>query len=125
MPSRKQGSKEEYHFTLYIDSEMPKCFHVADKLQQLCRQYLPDFHSVEVIDLREDLSLFERLRIIAVPTLIVSTPQSKTHRFVGDLSQTEVFIVALGMAQEANKMGQEAGKMGRTALEMRERLKPP
>ena len=125
MSAEKHSGKGKYHFSLYIDSETPRCAYVADRLQQLCQQYLPDSYTVEVIDLREDPSVIEREHIIAVPTLLVTTPKEQTHRFVGDLSQSEMFIEALGMAQEAHKMGEEAGRMGEQAVKMRNEIKLP
>jgi hypothetical protein len=125
MSAKKQGDGGKYHFALYIDSEKPKSLHVADRLRALCRQYLTDSYTIEVIDLRKDHSLFELLRIIAAPTLDVTTPQEQTHRFVGDLSQSEMFIIALGMAQEADKMGQLAGEMRQAAADMRSKIKTP
>jgi RecA/RadA recombinase len=125
MSVKKQGDEGKYHFALYIDSEKPKCFPVADRLHRLCEQYLYGSYDIEVIDLRQDHSLFEQLRIIVAPTLDVTTPQAKIHRFVGDLSQSELFIVALGMSQEADKMGQQASKMGEVAVKMRDKIQSP
>lgn len=125
MSSEKHGGKGKYRFSLYIDSETPRCAYVADRLQQLCQQYLPGSYTVEVIDLRENPSVIEREHIIAVPTLLVITPMDQIHRFVGDLSQSELFIEALGMAREAYKMGEEAEKLGEQAVKMREKIKFP
>jgi circadian clock protein KaiB len=125
MSLEKQGGTDKYHFTLYVDPVTPRYSLVVDRLYQLCLQYLHDSYSIEVIDVREDPSVIERAHIIAVPTLSVTTPQKQTHRFVGDLSQSEMFIVALGMAQEAGKMGQLAGEMGQAAADMRGKIKSP
>jgi circadian clock protein KaiB len=125
MSAEKTGGTSKYHFTLYVDPGTPRYSLVADRLHQLCQQYLSDSYSIEVIDVREDPSVIERAHIIAVPTMLVTTPQKQTHRFVGDLSQSEMFIVALGMAQEADKMGQLAGEMGEVAAEMRDKIKSP
>jgi hypothetical protein len=94
-------------------------------LQQLCQQYLPDSYTIQVTDVREDPSVIEQEHIIAVPTLLVATPMEQTHRFVGDLSQSELFIEALGMAHQAYKMGKEAGKMGEQAIKMRDKIQSP
>ena len=125
MSAEKHGGKGKYRFSLYIDSETPRCAYVADRLQQLCQQYLPGSYTVEVIDLREDPSVIEREHIIAAPTLFVTTPTEQTHRFVGDLSQSELFIEALGMAHEAHKMGEEAEKLSEQAVMMREKIRFP
>lgn len=120
MSVEKHSDRGKYQFSLYIDSKKLKCSDVADRLHQLCQQYLPSFYTIEVIDLREDQLLMEQLHIIAVPTLDVTTPQSTTHRFVGDISQTEIFIVALDMSRRADEMTQQAGEMGRLAAKMRD-----
>jgi hypothetical protein len=80
---------------------------------------------LEVVDLRDNHALFEEKRIIAVPTLEVITPDSGQHRFVGDLSQSEIFIIAVGMGQEADRMGRQAKAMGQKAINMRSRVKRP
>lgn len=129
MSTEKQSGTAKYHFSLYIDSDKPRCFYAAELLQRLCHQYLPDSYTIDMFDLHEDQTLFDRLKIIAVPTLDVATPQDKTHRFVGDLSQFQIFITALGMGleadkmrQDAGKMEQDAGKMGELAANMREKI---
>jgi circadian clock protein KaiB len=125
MAIEKHSGKGKYRFSLYIDSETPRCSYVADRLQQLCQNYLAGCYTVEVIDLREDPSVIEREHIIAVPTLLVTTPKEQKHRFVGDLSQSELFIEALGMAQEAAKMGEEAERLSEQAVKMREKIQFP
>jgi circadian clock protein KaiB len=118
MPSEQNINQGQYHFILYIDSAKPKSFLVADKLRHLCQQYLTTDYTLEVVDLRENPSLSEQHRILAVPTLDVTNSQSKQYRFVGDLSQSEIFIMAIGMNQQARKMGQDA-------VEMRKNIKMP
>jgi circadian clock protein KaiB len=125
MSVEKIGGTNKYHFTLYVDPGTPRYSLVADRLHQLCQQYLPDSYSIEVIDVREDPSVIERAHVIAVPTMLVTTPMEQTHRFVGDLSQSELFIEALGMAYEAQKMAEEAEKLGEKAVKMREQIKFP
>ncbi len=125
MSAEKHSGRGKYQFSLYIDSEKPKYSAVADRLHQLCQQYLSGSYTIEVIDLREDQLLMERLHIIAVPTLDVTTSQSTTHRFVGDLSQSEVFIIALGMGRKADQMTKEASEMGRLATKMRDKIQFP
>jgi hypothetical protein len=110
-PPSSADNAPAYRFILALDSESPTCFRMEEKLRQLCQRYLRDAFSLEVIDLQAEPSAFERLRIIAVPTLEVISPRIQKRRFVGDLSQSEVFIMALGMGQEAAKMQQLAAKM--------------
>jgi isopentenyl diphosphate isomerase/L-lactate dehydrogenase-like FMN-dependent dehydrogenase len=126
MPAENGGGKGCcYHFVLYIDSEKPRSAYVVRRLRELCKEHLLDSYALDVVDLRDNHALFEEKKIIAVPTLEVTTPESQQHRFVGDLSQSEVFIVAVGMGQEAGRMGRQAKSMGQKAISMRSRVKFP
>ncbi|MGD9171253.1 MAG: circadian clock KaiB family protein [Candidatus Thiodiazotropha sp.] len=117
MSSTTNDSTDKYHFVLYIDSAKPRSFNVADKLRKICVKHLIDTYTLEIVDLQDNPALFEKHRIIAAPTLDIETPQHQRHRFVGDLSQSEIFIIAIGLMQEARKMGKQAS-------EMRKKIKP-
>ncbi|MES9992042.1 MAG: circadian clock KaiB family protein [Candidatus Thiodiazotropha sp.] len=108
MPSEKNASDKKHHFLLYIDSSKTKSQHVTDRLHTICRLHMLEDYTLEIIDLHDNPALFEHRRIIAVPTLEIETPESKKHRFVGDLSNSEIFIAAAGMKQEASKMAKKA-----------------
>jgi hypothetical protein len=125
MSAKKDGGEGLYHLVLYIDSEKSRSVYVSRRLRSLCQEYLLDSYTLEVVDLRDNHALFEEKRIIAVPTLEVITPDSGQHRFVGDLSQSEIFIIAVGMGQEADRMGRQAKAMGQKAINMRSRVKRP
>jgi hypothetical protein len=103
----------KYHLVLYIDSAKPKFSSISERLSQLCRKHLSNPYQLDIIDLREKPALLEQLRIIAVPTLDVTTPQSQKHRFVGDLSTSEEFIIAVGMFHDAEEMKRYATEMGK------------
>jgi circadian clock protein KaiB len=103
---------DNYHLVLYIDSAKAKSTLISERLRQLCRKHLTDPYRLEIIDLRESPELLEEQRIIAVPTLDVSTPHSPKQRFVGDLSTSEEFIIAVGMFQDAEEMKRYAADMG-------------
>jgi hypothetical protein len=115
--TKTTSSVEKYYFLLYIDSSMPKSNATADRLRKICRDHLIDAYSLELIDLQDNPALFEQHKIIAVPTLDIETPERHRHRFVGDLSQSEIFIIAIGFAQEALKMSKQAS-------EIRKKIKP-
>jgi circadian clock protein KaiB len=125
MSAQNSGGEGFYRFVLYIDSEKRRSTYVVHRLREVCQDYLPGSYTMELVDLRENQALFEEKRIIAVPTLEVTAPDSRQHRFVGDLSESEIFIVAIGMGREADRMGRQARKMGRDAVRMRSRVKTP
>jgi hypothetical protein len=102
---------DKYHLVLYIDTAKPKFSVISERLREICKKHLSKPYKLEVIDLRANPELFERQRITAVPTLDVTTPQSQQQRFVGDLSVSESFIIAIGMFQDAEKMKRNAAQM--------------
>ncbi|MCG7932880.1 MAG: circadian clock protein KaiB [Candidatus Thiodiazotropha lotti] len=114
---------EKYHLVLYVDSVKPKSSGFIERLHQLCEKYLNNPYTLEVIDLRENPALTEQRRIVAVPTLDVITSESRQQRFVGDLSISEPFIIALGMYHDAEKMKRNAGEMGQQIIHLRNKLK--
>ncbi|MES9941891.1 MAG: circadian clock KaiB family protein [Candidatus Thiodiazotropha sp. 6PLUC2] len=112
MSSKKSNSSvEKYHFLLYIDSSKPKSNSTADRLAKICCDNLIEAYTLELVDLQDNPVQFEQQNIIAVPTLVIETPEHSRHRFVGDLSQSEIFIIAIGFAQEASKMSKQASDM--------------
>ncbi|MEW8505903.1 MAG: circadian clock KaiB family protein [Candidatus Thiodiazotropha sp.] len=118
MSSKNNADTDKYNFLLYIDSAKPKSQHVADRLRKLCHLHLLENFTLEVVDLQDNPALFEYRRVIAVPTLDIETPESQRHRFVGDLSNSEIFITAAGMMQEATRMAKQA-------VDIRNKIKPP
>jgi hypothetical protein len=111
MPPDISNSVENYHFVLYVDSTRSKSLNVGNKLQQICRDRLGETYTLDTVDLHHNPNLLEQHRIIAVPTLDIITPEGQTHRFVGDLTQSEIFISAISFMQEARKMSQLAQDM--------------
>ncbi len=116
---------EKYHFTVYINSQNPNSAYVIERLRGLCSRYLMDSYTINVLDLHKDQPLFEENRVYAVPAIEVTTPQSQKHRFVGDLSNSDTFIMAIGMKHEAIRMGAESAAMKEEAIKMRDKLKNP
>mgnify|MGYP001546034465 CR=1 FL=1 len=108
-----------YRMVLFVDSTRPLCQAAAERLRELCLKHIPDAYYLEIFDLLVDQPLFEKNRVIAVPTLDVVTPESKTYRFVGDLVGSEVLIVAAGMTRTAIQQLQDAHAMERDVIKMR------
>ncbi|RLW56314.1 MAG: hypothetical protein B6D71_08185 [gamma proteobacterium symbiont of Stewartia floridana] len=114
---------DHYHLVLYIDTAKPRSFDISHRLRQLCKRHLSKSFTLEVIDLRKEPALLEQRRIIAVPTLDVTTPQSQQHRFVGDLTASKSFIVATGMFLNAENMQQNATKMKQNIINYKSKFK--
>jgi circadian clock protein KaiB len=108
MQSKGDSIDRPYRFVLYIDSAKPKSLCAIDRLRELCRNHLNSSYTLGIVDLKDNPELIEERKIIAAPTLDIITPESKKHRFIGDLSQSEEFIIAIGMLQKAIEMSKQA-----------------
>jgi hypothetical protein len=116
------NTDDKYHLVLYIDTAKPKFSVISERLRGICKKYLSNPYELEVIDLRANPRLFELRRIIAVPTLDVTTPQSQQHRFVGDLSVSESFIMAIGMFHDAEEMKRNAAQMEKNITALHKKM---
>lgn len=87
-------------------------------LKEICDCYLPGRYELEIIDIYQQPELAEGLQILAVPTLLKQLPPP-LRRLVGDLSQADRILLALGLpAEQGVSMAEPAG----SALEYAERL---
>lgn len=123
MTKTSSSARGLYQMVLFVDSTKPLSQVAAERLREVCLEHIPNAYSLQVYDLEVDQPLFERHRVIAVPTLDVITPEYKTHRFIGDVVAFEAFIVAAGMARTAIQQFQDARKMQLEAADMRERVR--
>jgi hypothetical protein len=104
----------QYRFVLYVDSTKPKSLRACERLKELCQKQLSGAYTLDFVELRDHPELFEKQKIIAVPTLDIFNQKSEKHRFVGDLSSSDGFIIAIGLMQKAMKMSKEAASMRET-----------
>jgi circadian clock protein KaiB len=118
MAGKENNSEGKYIFVLYIDLTVPDAGQVIDRLRQLCHDHLSGSYSLEVVDVCKNPEVLEQRRIIALPALDVFTSRGRKHRFIGDLSLSQSFIIAVGMKQSADSMGKEAVRMGKNAARM-------
>lgn len=64
-------------------------------LRALCREYLPDRHRIEVVDVAQDIEAALAGGIIIAPTLLVMAPHRAT--LYGTLSDKEKVLAALAL----------------------------
>ena len=86
----------KFKFRLYVADDTPNSARALVNLTALCREYLPDRHEIEVVDVfREPKRALEDC-VLMTPTLVKLAP-SPTRRIVGTLSQTQTVLLALGL----------------------------
>lgn len=97
-PAPKPRAKEapSWDLRLYVAGETPRSRAAIENLRQICRDYLGDRSTLEVIDLRKDPSLARGDQIVAVPTLVRKLPPPM-KRILGDLSNVDRVLVGLDL----------------------------
>ena len=85
-----------FSFRLYVSGEGDKSAAARSNLRRLCEAHLFGRYSIEVIDLEENPHLAAEDKILATPTLVRRRP-TPVKRIVGDLSNKEKLLAALGM----------------------------
>ncbi len=88
-------------FRLYVAGGAPNSVRALANLYALCRTHFPESHRIEVIDV-----LLEPLRalgeaILVTPTLVKVSPAPEMQ-IIGNLSDEEEVLRALGLPQKEN-----------------------
>jgi circadian clock protein KaiB len=89
-----------FRFRLYVADSTQNSLQAEANLTAFCRDYLPDRHHIEVVDvLREPRRALED-GIFLTPTLMVLSPVP-VRRIVGTLSQTLTILQTLKLDTQA------------------------
>jgi circadian clock protein KaiB len=89
-----------FNFRLYVADQTQNSVQAEANLTAFCRQYLPDCHHVEVVDvLREPKRALDD-GIFMTPTLVVLAPVP-IRRIVGTLSHTPTLLQTLKLDPQA------------------------
>lgn len=86
----------EYAFHLYITGATHHSAEAVKNIKVFCEHYLPGRYSLDIVDVYQQPSFTKTHQIIAAPTLIVIAP-GITRRIIGDLSNTDKILHALGL----------------------------
>jgi circadian clock protein KaiB len=90
---------EKYILRLYVAGQTAKSITAFANLQKICKEYLDEKYTIEVIDLTLNPELASKEQIVALPTLIKQLPLP-VKRIIGDLSNTEKVLVGLEVMRD-------------------------
>ena len=90
---------DTFHFQLYIAGDAQNSVAALANLKAICREYLPDRHKIEIVDVFREPKRALDQGIFMTPTLVRCTP-SPIRRIVGTLSQTQPVLDALELDLE-------------------------
>jgi circadian clock protein KaiB len=85
-----------HKFRLYVAGDTQNSAQAFANLTAICRMYLPDQYEIELVDVFREPKRALEDRILMTPTLVRLEPSSN-GRIVGNLSQTQFVIQALGL----------------------------
>ena len=88
--------RAKYVLQLYVTGMTSKSTQAMINVQKLCEKHLAGRYELKVIDIYQQPKLAKREQIIAVPTLIKKLPLP-LRRLIGDMSNTERFLVGIDL----------------------------
>ncbi len=94
--------KGAYVFRLYLAGGAPNSVRAFANLYAICQKHFPESHRIEVIDvLKEPLRALAEA-ILVTPTVVKISPLPE-QQIIGDLSEEEAVLRALGLPQKELK----------------------
>ena len=100
MKTNIKANKEsaKYKFRLYVAGDAQNSAQAVTNLTALCHAYLRDQHTIELVNVFQEPRRALADGILMTPTLVKLAPAPSPRRIVGNLSQTEPVLQALGLA---------------------------
>jgi circadian clock protein KaiB len=92
----RDGKRPTWRLRLYVAGQTPKSIAALANLTRLCEGHLAGRYRIEVVDLLAKPHLARRDEIVVIPTLVRTLPLP-VHKIIGDLSNEERVLVALGV----------------------------
>jgi circadian clock protein KaiB len=86
----------EFDLRLFITGATPNSVKAITNIRNICESYLKDRYSLQIIDVYQNASVAQQEQIIALPLLIKKSPLPE-RKLIGDLSETEKVLKALGV----------------------------
>jgi circadian clock protein KaiB len=93
----------EFRLYLYISGETSNSVASTWNLKSLLQEKLKGRYSLEVINVLDNPERAQEDNILATPTLVKASPPPE-RRVVGDLSDKETVLLALGLAPQEDKV---------------------
>jgi circadian clock protein KaiB len=90
------ANEDRFVLRLFITGVTPNSTRAVTNIKQICESYLKDNYSLEIIDVYQQKDIAQREQLVALPLLIRKFPLPE-RRLIGDLSNTEKVLKALGL----------------------------
>ena len=90
-----------YVFRLYLAGGAPNSVRALANLYAICRKHFPESHRIEVIDVLKEPMRALAEAILVTPTVVKVSPAPELQ-IIGNLSDEEEVLRALGLPQKEN-----------------------
>jgi circadian clock protein KaiB len=87
---------DRFKFRLYIVGNAPNSMQAIANLKTLCREHLPEWHEIEIVDVLREPHRALAHGVLVIPTLMKLTPPP-FGKIIGNLSPLEPVLAALGL----------------------------
>lgn len=95
-----EGTRKKYIFRLFVAGEEVNSKLARENLFSLCQNYLSGHYEIEIIDVFKDFRTALESGVLVTPMLI-DVSRSPEIKILGNLSDTEKVLKALGLKGEA------------------------
>jgi len=93
--------KGAYVFRIYLVGGAPNSVRALANLYAICQKYFPDSHRIDVIDVLNEPMRALADTIFVTPTVVKVSPEPG-QQIIGNLSEEEEVLRALGLPQKEN-----------------------
>ena len=105
VPSQKvtpapPGNRETTRFRLYVAVDTPNSVRAVANLQAICQEHLQGSYKIEMVDILQEPLRALSEGVLVTPTLVRLSPPP-LRKIVGDLSDRNVVLKALGLEGDA------------------------
>ena len=90
-----------YIFRLYLAGGAPNSVRALANLYAICHKHFPESHRIEVIDVLDEPLRALADSIFVTPTVVKISPAPE-QQIIGNLSEEEEVLRALGLPQKEN-----------------------
>ncbi len=97
-------SVKSWNLRLFVTDWTPRCVVAYKNLRRICSERLKDKCTIEVVDLLEDPAVAKQQQIVAVPTLVKTSPLPQ-KLMIGDFTDEERLLKTLGIEPAKSKTG--------------------
>ena len=105
LAARRKASKEPYVLRLYIAGLSNRSRRALTNIKKVCEERLKGRYELQVVDLYQQPEAGRQDQILAIPTLVKTLPLPLRH-LLGDLSDEEKVVIALGLSSPEERARQ-------------------